>query len=88
MIVTDWHPEDIKAELRKRGITLTALALRAGVSKQVVTIALRKRASAHCERVIAEALGQKPHKIWPSRYRSDGSRVFLRPLSPRELAAA
>ena len=50
----DWHPEDIKAEVRKRGGTLAQIARRLGVSGQSVTAAINGRTSERCERAIAE----------------------------------
>ena len=76
--MSDMHPEDIKASLRKRGTTLSQLADENGVSKQTVGAALRGRASARSERIIADALDLKPCEIWPSRYRADGKRIMLR----------
>lgn len=74
-IHTDWHPEDIKAAIRKRGITVTDLARRHGVSKQALSLAMQARVSGNCERIIAAALGLDPSSIWPSRYHADGSRI-------------
>lgn len=71
----DWNPEDIKAEIRKAGGSLTALARREGVSTQALSIALQARTSERCDNLIAAFLGRDAREIWPSRYRPDGSRL-------------
>jgi Ner family transcriptional regulator len=63
-----WHPEDIKAALRKRGWTLQAVAKEAGVSHTAVSTCLRSGASADARSVIAKILGTDPAVIWPDRY--------------------
>lgn len=68
----DWHPEDIKAAIRKTGITLEALGRTAGFSASVVTIALR-RPIPRVEALIARHLGVQPQQIWPSRYDEQGN---------------
>lgn len=75
---TDWHPEDIKAAIRKQGSTLADLASRAGVSKQTVSAAIDRRASERVDLLIADFLGMKPHQIWPSRYNAKGKRIRFR----------
>ena len=67
----DWHPEDVKAAIRKRGSTLTALALANGLSESAVRRALI------CpwpkvQAVIAQHLGLRPIEIWPTRYDARG----------------
>lgn len=86
--MTDMHPEDIKAAIRKRGITLAELALRADVSKQAVSAALDRRSSERIDKVIAEFIGLKPHQIWPSRYNAKGQRIRYRSTrQPSQVAA-
>lgn len=84
----DWHAEDIKAAVRKRGTTLAELARTAGLSKQVLSSCLQGRASENGDRVIADFLGLKPHEIWPSRYAKNGKRVrFCAPKNGKRKAA-
>lgn len=64
--MSDWHREDIKAALRKRGTSLAAIARKHGVSRQAVTLVLH-RPSAKWEAVIAKSLGVTAREIWPSR---------------------
>ena len=67
----DWHPEDIKAAIRKTGITLKDLALEHGYSESAARCALRDT-SPRLEQVMARHLGLQPEQIWPSRYTEDG----------------
>ncbi len=68
---TDWHPEDIKAAIRKSGTTVTALSVAAGFSRAAVGVALRYPIPT-VQAVIAQHLGLKPQQIWPSRYDARG----------------
>jgi Ner family transcriptional regulator len=68
----DWHPEDVKAAVRKTGITLTDLAAKNGLHAKVIINATR-RVSAPAQQIIARHLGLAPQTIWPSRYQPDGS---------------
>jgi Ner family transcriptional regulator len=84
----DWHVEDIKAAIRKTGLTLSDLSLAAGFCGGAAKCALRMPWP-RMEAAIAAHLGRKPHEIWPSRYSPDG-----RPLAglhirrPKNLAPA
>lgn len=67
----DWHPEDVKAAVRKTGTSLTALALANGLSESAV------RRTLICpwpkvQALIARHLRLKPQDIWPSRYDARG----------------
>jgi Ner family transcriptional regulator len=68
----DWHPEDIKAAIRKRGTTLEALSLAHGYSRSAVRMALL-RPSPAVQAIVARFLGVAPQELWPSRYEADGS---------------
>lgn len=70
--MTDWHPEDVKAAIRKTGITLTDLSTGAGYEKSAVGKALFQPWP-QVEDIIAERLGTAPWVIWPSRYDSCGN---------------
>jgi len=78
----DWHPEQIKAAIRMRGTTLTALALSAGYRESAVIRTLR-----HCwpavEQIIAQFLGVHPQDIWPSRYDGNGASLQAKRGRPR-----
>ncbi len=63
----DWEPWDIRAELGKKGYTLSKLARENGLSRTSPSQAFR-RPWARMERLIAEKIGVSPAEIWPSRY--------------------
>ena len=67
-----WHPEDIKAAIRKRGTTLSDLSRAHGYNDQAARLALRNRRSYAVEAVIASALGVPAHELWPDRYDANG----------------
>ncbi|WP_071523977.1 helix-turn-helix domain-containing protein [Edwardsiella tarda] len=63
----DWHAEDIKAAVRKRGTTLSQLSRDAGLKSDSLRNVLRF----HCkkyEAIVAGVIGVEPGEIWPSRY--------------------
>lgn len=70
----DWHPEDIKAALRKKGITLSRLAQMYGLSDSTSFSACLVRSSPANEKRIGEQLGMHPKELWPTRYNEDGTR--------------
>lgn len=84
-MASDMHPEDVKAAIRKRGMTLGGLGDRVGLSPQALSRAIHSRSSAKAERVIAEFIGIAPQNIWPSRYDKTGRRLAL--LELRKVAA-
>ncbi|KAB8312846.1 transcriptional regulator [Erwinia endophytica] len=63
----DWHPADIIAGLRKKGTNLSALSRDCGLASSTLANALR-RPWPKGEKLIAEALDEKPENIWPTRY--------------------
>jgi lambda repressor-like predicted transcriptional regulator/phage repressor protein C with HTH and peptisase S24 domain len=67
----DWHPEEIKAAIRKTGMTLSDLSRSAGFSDGAAKRALLIPWP-RIEVVIATRLGLKPEEIWPSRYTPEG----------------
>ena len=80
-----WHPEDIKAALRKRFGSLSFLAHQWGVSRQAVSqVITGPLGSIPIERRIADLLGTSPHRIWPERWSEEGAplsrkiRIMLR----------
>lgn len=68
MMQQDWHLADIITALKKRGTSLAAVSRNAGLASSTLTNALNRRWPKG-ERLIADALGVAPEKIWPSRYR-------------------
>lgn len=72
----DWHRADIVAALRKRNTSLAAESRRAGLAAGTLSNALNKPWP-RGERIIAEALGVTPEKIWPSRYHDPVTGAFI-----------
>ncbi len=64
------HPEDIKAGLRKRGVTCADIARDLGITRNAVSLVVHNHATSRpvAER-IAAILGRSPDAIWPGRYR-------------------
>jgi Ner family transcriptional regulator len=69
---SDWHPADIQAALKKRGLSLAGLSGTHGYHATAAGKALRHPWPA-LEMIIAQAIGLEPKQIWPSRYRSNGT---------------
>lgn len=78
-MLQDWHPEDIKAAVRRRGRTLSSVARDAGIKEDALRRALvvPRRAA---EAAIAAELDEHPKVIWPTRYNEDGSRKRPQPV--------
>lgn len=70
MMQQDWHPADIIAGLRKKGMSLAALSRQAGLASATLANAL-SRSWPRGEKIIANALEISPEVIWPSRYFDD-----------------
>jgi Ner family transcriptional regulator len=68
----DWHPADVLAALKKRGLTLAGLSVANGYHATAAGKALRGSWPA-LEQLIATALGLPPQAIWPTRYAADGT---------------
>ena len=68
-----WHPEDVKAALRKRYGSITALSVSWGFNPAAISAAfIPGRRSSPVERRIAAALDVSPFVIWPDRWSPDG----------------
>lgn len=72
-----WDIPAVRAELERRGITVTGLSVERGFNRSAVTTALRRPWPA-IERIIAHAIGVSPAEIWPERYDGDGSPLRAR----------
>jgi Ner family transcriptional regulator len=68
----DWHREDIKAAVRKTGITLEGLCAAHGLDRTAINRTLRV-SWPRVEAIIAARLGLRPWQIWPSRYDESGN---------------
>lgn len=74
-----WHAEDIKAEIRKKGQSLTGLALSAGLNECDCRDVFRNHRPA-AERVIARFIKVPANELWPDRYsRSESSTIVDTP---------
>lgn len=71
------HPEDVKAAVRKTGITLEALSLKNGLSKSTCRSALLKPIPT-ANNAIAEHLGVRLFDLWPVWWTKTGKRKYLR----------
>lgn len=75
-----WHPEDIKAALRKRFGPLTTLSRSWGLDRTAISCVLRDPAhSVPTELRIALVLGVPPHELWPDRWDVVTGRRLPRP---------
>ena len=70
---TGWHREDIRAAVRKRGKTLSRLALDSRLEPSACRVALCRR-HWRGETAIAAFLEVPVQELWPERWNPDGSR--------------
>jgi Ner family transcriptional regulator len=73
----DWHPADVLAALKKRGLSLAGLSVAHGYHPTAAGKALKKPWPA-LEALIADAIGIPAAQLWPSRY-APGGRSRSRP---------
>lgn len=71
---TGWHPEDIKAAIRKTGWSLDRLSRECGLPEHCVRHATRVP-NLPGEMVILALLRVPASTIWPERYAPDGTRT-------------
>jgi len=79
----DWHAEDVKAAIRKTGVSLSALAVQNGYSTSSFSKVLVRR-SRDVQELLARHLGVHPQTIWPSRYDEAGQPLDLRASGKRK----
>ncbi len=72
--------EDIKAELRRRGLNLAKIARDRDVPHSTLKMSFQGP-SPKGDRIIAEVLGVEVQELWPERYDSLGRRVIDRSQS-------
>jgi Ner family transcriptional regulator len=73
------HVEDVKASLRKKWGSLSALSRHLGRNSNAITQALAQPGySVPLEREIAKQIGREPHEVWPDRFHTDGTPVSFR----------
>lgn len=81
------HPEDARARIRKRGLTLTALAAKAGLHVSTISHCLRRCIPA-ANHAVAAHLGVAPSELWPDWFDRDGVRLRTVPIGARSRGAA
>lgn len=65
------HPEEIKAALRMKGVTLAALADDLGISRSTVCLIVSgKGTSARVQNAVAKLLGKPVSSIWQPKPKS------------------
>ena len=69
--MTAWDRHAIKAEIHRRGKTLTQLAIEGGADPSACRAALIRPYHSKGERIISDFLGIPRHVLWPDRYRAD-----------------
>ncbi|CAA0097793.1 Uncharacterised protein [BD1-7 clade bacterium] len=79
---TDWHPEDIKAAIRKQYGSIKALAEANGYKPRTFLNVFRMKYP-KVEAIVADALGKPAKEIWPSRYKEP---TKIRPSIHRNVA--
>lgn len=68
-----WDRAAIKAELERKGYTLSGLAVQYGYHPNSMSQCFTKSWPAG-ERIIAKALKVHPSELWPERYDADGNK--------------
>jgi len=69
-----WDAEGIRAEVRRRFGTLSALAAKSGYTLTAICYAIKGETfvPGPCK-AVAKAIGQKPHTLWPHWFNRDGT---------------
>ena len=71
--LSGWHAEDVKAAIRKKGLTLSALSKKHEYSDSYLRGTLIRHRP-RGEEIIARFLGVLAAEIWPERYNSRGTK--------------
>lgn len=69
------HPEDVKAAVRKTGISLAELARQNGLAAVSGRRCLYEPVP-RANRAVAERLGRPVHELWPEWFDAKGNRVL------------
>jgi Ner family transcriptional regulator len=75
-----WHPETIKAEIRRRGFALNDIDRRYRLPLRTCAHALYQPGP-RGEKAIARFLGIPAATLWPSRYDAQGRRLKPQPAT-------
>ncbi|AYV14360.1 transcriptional regulator [Shewanella algae] len=84
-IKSDWHRQDILAEVRKACGSLTKLSKSHGLASNTLQNALDRKWPKG-EQIIAKAIGVPAAEIWPSRYGDEFSTSTNGDALQREVA--
>lgn len=84
---TNRHPEDVKADVRKTGLSLAELATHNGLAVSTLQAAIH-RPQPSGNRAIARHLGKSLHEIWPEWFDGDGNRISRPEHNPKTADAA
>lgn len=79
----DWHPADVIAALRKRGLSLRKVGLAHGY-RQIQNVLVRPWWVV--EQLVSQALELPAESIWPSRYGPNISRAHAQALTRNKSA--
>lgn len=71
MTSRNWHPEDVKAAIRKKGTAIRDVATAAGVHPSALSHCLHYPVPAG-NKAIADFLDRPLHEIWPKWFDEDG----------------
>lgn len=74
VMAKNWHKEDIKAAIRKRGKTLSDLARDNNLPESTVRNAVTRPVKSG-EIVIAKFLSVPLYELWPDRWTTAGDRI-------------
>lgn len=72
---TNEHPEDVKAKVRKTGVSLAELARRNGMAEGTGARALYE-ACPRMNQAIADHLDIPVHELWPEWFDANGDRIL------------
>lgn len=77
-----WDKHNIKAEIGRRGQTLTSLADLYGLSRSAIgaTLTSRSKPITAADQAVSHFLSIPLHELWPERYDDRGNRLV--PLKP------
>lgn len=67
-MVIAWHPQDILAEIRKRGWTHQSIAVHLGLSRSTVSLSIKTGSSDQVRAFVANLIGVPEAKLWPFRF--------------------
>jgi Ner family transcriptional regulator len=76
-----WDRHAIRAEIARRGSSLTKLAAEARLSPSSMSWALWSRPHLRANKAIAEFLGVSLQELWPEWFDADGKVISTKPIA-------